>query len=69
MINLRTWSHGDPEPYSWPGLHDHKERKWVSCPAGWHLDQPNSGGDLCVGWATLTKLHGPLTEEPSPGGR
>lgn len=63
MSSARVWRNGNREPYPWPILRDRWKRRWVSCPAGWHLDEPGISDDSCIGWATLTKLHGPLTEE------
>ena len=63
MHTKRAWKIGDPEPYPWPDLRDSKGRRWVSCPAGWHLEESEISDDNCVGWATLVKHHGPLTED------
>lgn len=62
MSTKRVWENGDPEPYPWPTLRDREGRSWVSCQAGWHLEGPKASNDNCVGWVTLLKRHGPLTE-------
>lgn len=63
MKAKRVWKSGDLEPYPWPALRDSKGLRWDSCPAGWHPDESGVIADCCLGWATLMKFHGPLTED------